>query len=198
MYGDERNRPVTSGPYGGGGMAGRESTNLGDILERVLDKGIVIAGDIQVNLLDIELLTIKLRLLVVSVETARELGIDWWEHDPWLSGGDRRRELEEENRRLRDRVADLEVRRERPPVAAPRDDPDSGPATVAHRGRYGAIRRRHARRRGGAGGGNVRRQPRRGRVRGERRGQQAGARGASFSASGYGHPSGVTRCGGAG
>ncbi len=124
MYGDERNRPVTSGPYGGGRMSGRESTNLGDILERVLDKGIVIAGDIQVNLLDIELLTIKLRLLVVSVETARELGIDWWEHDPWLSGGDRRRELEEENRRLRDRVADLEVRRERPPVAAPRDDPD--------------------------------------------------------------------------
>ena len=70
--------------YGGDGCGGREPANLGDILERVLDKGIVIAGDIQVNLLDIELLTIKLRLLIASVDTARELGIDWWEHDPWL------------------------------------------------------------------------------------------------------------------
>ena len=64
---------------------GHEPANLGDILERVLDRGIVIAGDIQVNLLDIELLTIKLRLLIVSVDTAREIGIDWWEHDPWLT-----------------------------------------------------------------------------------------------------------------
>jgi hypothetical protein len=59
--------------------------SLADVLERVLDKGMVIAGDITVNLLDIELLTIKLRLLVVSVDKARELGIDWWEHDPSLS-----------------------------------------------------------------------------------------------------------------
>ncbi|NMO50727.1 hypothetical protein HH310_05905 [Actinoplanes sp. TBRC 11911] len=64
---------------------GHQPANLGDILERVLDRGIVIAGDIQVNLLDIELLTIKLRLLIVSVDTAREIGIDWWEHDPWLT-----------------------------------------------------------------------------------------------------------------
>ncbi|WP_228992188.1 gas vesicle protein [Streptomyces sp. DH8] len=61
------------------------SANLADILERVLDKGIVIAGDIQINLLDIELLTIKLRLLVASVDKAKEMGIDWWEHDPSLS-----------------------------------------------------------------------------------------------------------------
>jgi hypothetical protein len=58
---------------------------LADVLERVLDKGIVIAGDIQINLLDIELLTIKLRLLVASADKARELGIDWWEGDPFLS-----------------------------------------------------------------------------------------------------------------
>ncbi|CAM5680883.1 hypothetical protein SBADM41S_01339 [Streptomyces badius] len=51
----------------------------------MLDKGIVIAGDIQINLLDIELLTIKLRLLVASVDKAKEMGIDWWEHDPSLS-----------------------------------------------------------------------------------------------------------------
>ena len=59
--------------------------NLADVLERVLDKGMVIAGDIQINLLDIELLTIKLRLLVASVDKAKEMGIDWWEHDPALS-----------------------------------------------------------------------------------------------------------------
>jgi gas vesicle protein GvpA/GvpJ/GvpM family len=90
--------------------ARQESTNLADILERVLDKGIVIAGDIQVNLLDIELLTIKLRLVVASVERAREMGIDWWEHDPTLSSG--RRSLEEENRQLRDQVRELETRQE--------------------------------------------------------------------------------------
>ena len=61
--------------------------NLADILERVLDKGIVIAGDIRVNLLDIELLTIKIRLLVASVDKAQEMGIDWWRNDPMLSYG---------------------------------------------------------------------------------------------------------------
>jgi hypothetical protein len=64
---------------------GSSTTNLGDILERVLDRGVVIAGDIRVSLLDIELLTIKLRLVVASVDTAREMGIDWWERDPFLS-----------------------------------------------------------------------------------------------------------------
>src|SRR3954462_1811983 len=83
------------------------SANLADILERVLDKGIVIAGDIQINLLDIELLTIKLRLLVASVDRAREMGIDWWESDPSLSSK-ARRELEGENRDLRDRLEQLE------------------------------------------------------------------------------------------
>jgi hypothetical protein len=80
--------------------------NLADILERVLDKGIVIAGDIQINLLDIELLTIKLRLLVASVERAQEMGINWWESDPALSS--RARELEEENEDLRGRLERLE------------------------------------------------------------------------------------------
>jgi hypothetical protein len=84
------------------------SSSLADILERVLDKGIVIAGDIRVNLLDIELLTIKIRLLVASVDKAREIGIDWWEHDPTLSSGGR--ELAEENRQLRERVRALESR----------------------------------------------------------------------------------------
>ena len=91
------------------GSGGREPANLGDILERVLDKGLVIAGDIRINLLDIELLTIKLRLVIASVETARELGIDWWESDPWLtSNGSANRQLAQENRELRERVAALE------------------------------------------------------------------------------------------
>jgi Gas vesicle protein len=100
--------------YGSRMGGGSEPANLGDILERVLDKGLVIAGDIKVNLLDIELLTIKLRLVIASVQTARELGIDWWENDPWLSAnGSDRQQLEEENRRLRDRVAALEGNGER-------------------------------------------------------------------------------------
>jgi hypothetical protein len=85
-----------------------QPANLGDILERVLDKGIVIAGDIRVNLLDIELLTIKLRLVIASLDTAREVGINWWESDPWLHDGGGDRELERENRRLRRRVRELE------------------------------------------------------------------------------------------
>jgi hypothetical protein len=84
-----------------------DSTNLADILERVLEKGIVIAGDIRVNLLDIELLTIKIRLLIASVDKAREMGIDWWEHDPSLTVG--KRDLAVENRRLRERIGELEA-----------------------------------------------------------------------------------------
>nr|WP_153540808.1 gas vesicle protein [Actinomadura macrotermitis] len=96
-----------------------QGANLADLLERILDKGIVIVGDIRVNLLDIELLTIKLRLLVASVDRAKEMGIDWWEHDPSLSSKAAReqaaassseRELREENRELRERLAALEAR----------------------------------------------------------------------------------------
>jgi Gas vesicle protein len=125
----------TANASGEASLGGRSATSLGDILERVLDKGLVIAGDIQVNLLDIELLTIKLRLVIASLDTAREVGINWWENDPWLSAdagrraarenavqastgpantvqgetvADGGRELKEENRRLRRRVRELE------------------------------------------------------------------------------------------
>jgi len=81
--------------------------SLADVLERVLDKGIVIAGDIRVNLLDIELLTVKIRLLVASVDKAAEIGIDWWKHDPSLSSS-ARDEVLEENERLRRRIEALE------------------------------------------------------------------------------------------
>src|SRR3954465_13294545 len=76
------------------------SARLADILERVLDKGIVIAGDIQVNLLDIELLTIRLRLLVASADKAKEMGIDWWQGDPFLGGSRKQTELEDRLQRL--------------------------------------------------------------------------------------------------
>jgi hypothetical protein len=96
---------------GGAIPAAPQPANLADILERVLDKGIVIAGDIQINLLDIELLTIKLRLLVASVDKAREMGIDWWERDPALSSGDDDGNgLERENAELRARIDRLEER----------------------------------------------------------------------------------------
>jgi hypothetical protein len=59
-----------------------ESTNLADLLERILDKGIVIAGDIKIKLVDVELLTVQLRLVVCSVDKAREMGMDWWMNNP--------------------------------------------------------------------------------------------------------------------
>ncbi|HEY3465156.1 MAG TPA: gas vesicle protein [Amycolatopsis sp.] len=103
---------AATGAQAGLGSAGNhQPANLGDILERVLDKGLVIAGDIRVNLLDIELLTIKLRLVVASLETAKDVGIDWWESDPWLTGD--KGGVHEENRRLRARIAELEAAPER-------------------------------------------------------------------------------------
>src|SRR5437868_15211646 len=84
------------------------SASLADILERVLDKGIVIAGDVTVQLLDIELLTLKLRLLIASADTARSMGIDWWEHDPRLSSSARDNALTRENEELRARLERLE------------------------------------------------------------------------------------------
>ena len=109
--------------------------NLADILERVLDKGIVIAGDIQINLLDIELLTIKLRLLVASVERAQEMGINWWESDPALSGN--AKELEKENRDLQARLERLEKRAGLP---APREGEGEEDVDVADKARAGGKR----------------------------------------------------------
>ena len=81
--------------------------SLADVLERVLDKGIVIVGDIQVRLLDIELLTIKVRLMVASVDKAKEMGIDWWEADPFVSSlaeEDEKPALEERLKALEERI----------------------------------------------------------------------------------------------
>ncbi len=86
-----------------------ETSGLADILERILDKGIVIAGDIKIKLVDIELLTINIRLLVASVDKAKELGIDWWETNPFLSSKVKENgEQKEEINSLKKRIEKLE------------------------------------------------------------------------------------------
>jgi hypothetical protein len=85
-----------------------ESTNLADLLERILDKGIVIAGDIKIKLVDVELLTIQIRLVICSVDKAKEMGMDWWVNNPAFSsrapqeqvGGDSMSRMEERLARL--------------------------------------------------------------------------------------------------
>src|SRR5881628_3532233 len=97
-----------SNNYSLGRPASRDS--LVDVLDRVLDKGVVIAGDIAINLLDIELLTIKVRLLIASVDKAKEMGIDWWARDPQLSASARREQKklgsDQENKELRTRISE--------------------------------------------------------------------------------------------
>lgn len=118
--------PPTARAVGGPSHAGSGSGSLADLLERVLDKGVVIVGDVVVSILDIELLTLKLRLLIASVDTAQRMGIDWWQSDPFISsdaarrkelrnnardeqdGRDRLGEIEQENEQLRKRIAELE------------------------------------------------------------------------------------------
>jgi len=76
-----------------------ESSTLADVLERVLDKGVVIAGDIRVKLVDIELLSIQIRLVICSVDKAKEMGMDWWVNNPIF------RSEKERSRRARSRVS---------------------------------------------------------------------------------------------
>jgi hypothetical protein len=101
-------RGVTQVATPASGISRRPSPeSLADVLERVLDKGIVVIGDIVVSLLDIELLTLKLRLFIASADTAREMGIDWWSNDPFFSGQaiqPDQRELDE----MRNRIKELE------------------------------------------------------------------------------------------
>jgi hypothetical protein len=85
------------------------STNLADILERVLDKGVVIAGDIKIQIADIDLLTIKIRLLVASVDKAMEMGINWWQDDVFLSSKAQETELKLQNDKLLERLEKLEA-----------------------------------------------------------------------------------------
>jgi len=84
----------------------RRSTGLVDVLDRVLDKGLVIAGDIRVSLAEVELLTIRIRLLVCSIDKAEQIGLDWWRQDPNLSVA--ARQLSMENETLRQQIRQLE------------------------------------------------------------------------------------------
>ena len=87
-----------------------QATNLADILEKVLDKGIVIAGDIKIQLCDVDLLNIKIRLLIASVDKAMEMGINWWQQDSYLSTKAKETEIEKENVALKKRLERLEAR----------------------------------------------------------------------------------------
>jgi hypothetical protein len=85
------------------------ATGLVDVLDRVLDKGLVIAGDIKVSLAEVELLTIRIRLLICSLDKAQEIGLDWWRYDRELSPGAQRSAIAE-NEALREQITKLERR----------------------------------------------------------------------------------------
>jgi Gas vesicle protein len=89
-------------------LRSQRSTGLVDVLDRVLDKGLLIAGDIRVSLAEVELLTIRIRLIVCSLDKAQEVGLDWWKHESYLAPG--ARPLAAENEALRRHVAALERR----------------------------------------------------------------------------------------
>lgn len=91
-----------------------------DVLDRILDKGLVVAGDVRVNLANVELLTIQVRLLICSIDKAEQIGLTWWKRDPLFSGDPTALELERENRALVDRVQQLEARIERLQERIPR------------------------------------------------------------------------------
>jgi hypothetical protein len=90
-----------------GGHA-RSNAGLVDVLDRVLDKGLVVAGDIKVSLAEVELLTIRIRLMICSIDKAEEIGLDWWKYDRHLSPG--REQMLRENQELRQQVRMLERR----------------------------------------------------------------------------------------
>lgn len=92
---------------------------LADILERILDKGIVIAGDIKVKIVDIELLTIQIRLLICSVDKAKEIGVDWWVNHPAFS-------RQQQQDQLSDSILKLEARLAKMEMPAPAVTPASG------------------------------------------------------------------------
>jgi predicted RNA-binding protein with RPS1 domain len=94
-------------------MHATEATNLADILERVLDKGVVIAGDIKIQIADIDLLTIKIRLLIASVDKAMEMGINWWQQDPYLSSPAKKTDFKKENRELKKKLERNKERKRR-------------------------------------------------------------------------------------
>lgn len=100
-----------------------QTSNLLEVLEKILDKGVVIAGDIKIQLADVDLLTIKIRLLVASVDKAKEIGMDWWEKDPYYSS--KAIMAEKENALLLDRINRLEKLVEENTLALPLEESSS-------------------------------------------------------------------------
>ena len=94
------------------------ASGLVDVLDRVLDKGLVVAGDIKISIAEVELLTIRIRLMVCSIDKAEQIGLDWWKHDRHLTMGSD--ELAAENERLKDEIRRLERRLEAVPGTAQR------------------------------------------------------------------------------
>jgi hypothetical protein len=84
------------------------ASGLVDVLDRVLDKGLVVAGDIKVSLAEVELLTIRIRLIVCSIDKAEQIGLDWWRYDTHLAPG--RDRLAVENEALKKQIRSLERR----------------------------------------------------------------------------------------
>jgi len=84
------------------------SATLADVLERVLDKGVVIAGDIKIKLVDVELLTIQIRLMIASVDKAKEMGMDWWMRNPDFSSLGAGQPQQDEIAQLKERITQLE------------------------------------------------------------------------------------------
>ncbi len=101
-------------------LGSQRSTGLVDLLDRVLDKGLLIAGDIKISLAEVELITIRIRLIVCSIDKAQEIGIDWWKHDRYFTPGKQRQSVENEALRkqvrlLERKIASLSSRRPTPP-----------------------------------------------------------------------------------
>ena len=86
-----------------------QASSLVDVLDRVLDKGLVVAGDIRISLAEVELLTIRIRLIVCSLDKAREIGLDWWEYDRHLSPGRQNEALEAEELRAQVRMLERKL-----------------------------------------------------------------------------------------
>jgi hypothetical protein len=123
---------LTIDRYGGSGMS--RGTNLVDILDRVLDKGLVVAGDIRVSLANVELLTIRIRLLVCSIDKAEQIGLNWWRYDRSLVNPDGAVEGDQSAtiQRLEARIAELERQLAAQAIASPPE-----PAAPARRRRAG-------------------------------------------------------------
>ena len=119
------------------GFERQRGTGLVDVLDRVLDKGLLVAGDIRVSLAEVELLTIRIRLVVCSIDKAQEIGLDWWRNDRYFGGGTRR-EIEQDNESLKQQIRAL--KREVAALTAPggrspvRRAPRRRPARAAGRG----------------------------------------------------------------